>query len=156
MIQRCLQQLAPEDNQFIYDAVTSGMHIIEVATHRHGCCVLQRCIDFASATQKTQVITEIIKNSLPLVQDAFGNYVRFFTHSPPLPSHSHQQNSQVVQYVLDLNMDGVIRSFCEAMRGHFVELSMQKFSSNVVEKVSSPFFFFAKHIFILSLYLPSS
>lgn len=73
VIQRCLNRLQPEgnsliflkqmiyyfpkqkkkkDNQFIYDAVTKGTNCIQVATHRHGCCVLQRCIDHASKTQK--------------------------------------------------------------------------------------------------------
>ncbi len=50
VIQKCLNRLASSDNQFIYDAVTR--HCITVATHRHGCCVLQRCIDYASDGQK--------------------------------------------------------------------------------------------------------
>ena len=49
------------DDQFIYDAVTSGNNCVAVATHRHGCCVLQRCIDHASESQKVQLIQEIIK-----------------------------------------------------------------------------------------------
>jgi hypothetical protein len=52
---------------------------------------------------------------LPLVQDPFGNYV--------------------VQYVLDLSdakySDSLVRRFIEPVR----ELSVQKFSSNVIEKV---------------------
>ena len=39
VVQRCLQRLGPEDSQFIYDA--AGEHCVEVASHRHGCCVLQ-------------------------------------------------------------------------------------------------------------------
>ncbi|KAJ7818476.1 armadillo-type protein [Mycena olivaceomarginata] len=42
VIQKCLNKLAPEDNQFIiYNAVAASC--IEAATHHHGCCVLQRC-----------------------------------------------------------------------------------------------------------------
>lgn len=64
VIQRCLHVLSFEDKQFIFDAVTEDGHIIDVcrnvytcnhfqvATHRHGCCVLQRCIDHASEQQK--------------------------------------------------------------------------------------------------------
>lgn len=69
VIQKCLNHLPPEDNQFIYNAVAT--HCIEVATHRHGCCVLQRCIDHASESQRIQLVTEITYNSLTLVQDAF-------------------------------------------------------------------------------------
>ncbi|KAG6918676.1 hypothetical protein DXG01_012494 [Tephrocybe rancida] len=112
VIQKCLNKLAPEDNQFIYNAVAANC--VEVATHRHGCCVLQRCIDHASDHQRVQMVTEITYNALTLVQDPYGNYV--------------------VQYILDLNdsrfSDGVIRQFA----GNVCALSVQKFSSNVIEK----------------------
>ncbi|KDN49895.1 ARM repeat-containing protein [Tilletiaria anomala UBC 951] len=112
VIQKCLNRLGAEDNQFIYNAVAA--HCIEVATHRHGCCVLQRCIDHASDSQRMQLVAEITYNALTLVQDPFGNYV--------------------VQYVLDLNdarfSEAVIRQFV----GNVCALSVQKFSSNVIEK----------------------
>lgn len=112
VIQKCLNRLVPEDNQFIYNAVAA--HCVEVATHRHGCCVLQRCIDHASETQRVQLVTEITYHALTLVQDPYGNYV--------------------VQYILDLNdnrfSDAVIRQFF----GNVCALSVQKFSSNVIEK----------------------
>ncbi|CAI2166966.1 15262_t:CDS:10 [Funneliformis geosporum] len=112
VIQKCLNRLSSEDNQFIYNAVCKNC--IEVATHRHGCCVLQRCIDHASEAQKVQLVTEITYHALTLVQDPFGNYV--------------------VQYVLDLGdsrfTDALIRKFI----GNVCALSVQKFSSNVMEK----------------------
>ncbi|CAA7271426.1 unnamed protein product [Cyclocybe aegerita] len=112
VIQKCLNKLAPEDNQFIYNAVAANC--VEVATHRHGCCVLQRCIDHASEMQRVQLVNEITYNALTLVQDPYGNYV--------------------VQYILDLNdnrfSDAVIRQFS----GNVCALSVQKFSSNVIEK----------------------
>ncbi|WWD18014.1 hypothetical protein CI109_102461 [Kwoniella shandongensis] len=112
VIQKCLNKLIPEDNQFIYNAIAANL--IEVATHRHGCCVLQRSIDHASPAQRMQLVTEIIFNSLYLVQDPFGNYV--------------------IQYILDLNdarfSEPLIRTFI----GNVCSLSVQKFSSNVVEK----------------------
>lgn len=112
VIQKCLNKLAPEDNQFIYNAVAANC--VEVATHRHGCCVLQRCIDHASDHQRVQLVNEITFNALTLVQDPYGNYV--------------------VQYILDLNdnrfSDAVIRQFT----GNVCALSVQKFSSNVIEK----------------------
>ncbi|TCD66781.1 hypothetical protein EIP91_000972 [Steccherinum ochraceum] len=112
VIQKCLNKLVPEDNQFIYNAVAA--HCVEVATHRHGCCVLQRCVDHASDNQRVQLVNEITYNALTLVQDPYGNYV--------------------VQYILDLNdprfSDAVIRQFT----GNVCALSVQKFSSNVIEK----------------------
>jgi hypothetical protein len=52
VVQRCLHHLGPQYNQFIFDAVAADL--VSVATHRHGCCVLQRCIDFASMPQKVR------------------------------------------------------------------------------------------------------
>lgn len=112
VIQKCLNKLSPLDAQFIFDAV--GTHCVDVGTHRHGCCVLQRCIDHASGDQKAWLIRQISNNAVTLVQDPFGNYV--------------------VQYILDLNEP----IFTEPLVGHFKgrvgQLSRQKFSSNVIEK----------------------
>jgi hypothetical protein len=66
VIQRCLQRLGAERSQFVYDAACG--HTWEIATHRHGCCVLQRCIDHATHTQKRQLVAEIAKNALRLSQ----------------------------------------------------------------------------------------
>lgn len=52
VIQKCLHRLSADHRQFIYDAITNNC--IEVATHKHGCCVLQRCIDYASPSQKVK------------------------------------------------------------------------------------------------------
>jgi hypothetical protein len=65
--------------KFIYNAVAANC--VEVATHRHGCCVLQRCIDHASDHQRVQLVNEITYNALTLVQDPYGNYVRFSAFS---------------------------------------------------------------------------
>ncbi|KAF2878427.1 armadillo-type protein [Massariosphaeria phaeospora] len=112
VIQKCLNHLKAEDAQFIFDAV--GKHCITVGTHRHGCCVLQRCIDHASGFQKAQLVRQITANSFQLVQDPFGNYV--------------------VQYVLDLNDPNFTNPLCIGFAGKIAELSKQKFSSNVIEK----------------------
>ncbi|KAI9749933.1 MAG: hypothetical protein M1835_001469 [Candelina submexicana] len=112
VIQKCLNRLSPEDAQFIFNAV--GVNCVVVGTHRHGCCVLQRCIDHASGHQKAQLISQISANAFALVQDPFGNYV--------------------VQYILDLNEPAFTDPLCHGFRGHISALSKQKFSSNVIEK----------------------
>ena len=113
VIQRCLHHLNSKDNQFIYDAVSRCC--VSVATHKHGCCVLQRTIDYATIPQKRQLVQEIVANSLELVQDAFGNYV--------------------VQYILDLGESTIAHGVMQNLLGNISSLSVQKFSSNVVEKV---------------------
>lgn len=112
VVQRCLQRLKNEDNQFIFDAAAS--HCVEIASHRHGCCVLQRCVDFASGVQQHQLVAEIATNSLALSQDQYGNYV--------------------VQYILELGLPWASVEVISRLEGSFAHLAMQKFSSNVVEK----------------------
>ncbi|KAG8694993.1 hypothetical protein FRC08_008124 [Ceratobasidium sp. 394] len=73
VVQACLYYLTPEDNQFIYDTVVA--HCVNVAAHRHGCCIIQRCIEHGSNRQRIQLITEIVFHALTLVQDPYGNYV---------------------------------------------------------------------------------
>jgi hypothetical protein len=55
-------------------------------------------------------------NVLPLVQDPFGNYV--------------------VQYVLDLGEVQYSDALVRCLIKHVCDLSVQKFSSNVIEKVN--------------------
>ncbi|KAI0113722.1 ARM repeat-containing protein [Nemania sp. FL0031] len=112
VIQKCLNKLGSADSEFIFSAV--GNHCIEVGTHRHGCCVLQRCIDHASGSQKSWLIQQITENATRLVQDPFGNYV--------------------VQYIIDLNEPTFTEPLAQRFLGKIGSLSRHKFSSNVVEK----------------------
>ncbi|KTW28107.1 hypothetical protein T552_01968 [Pneumocystis carinii B80] len=112
VIQKCLNKLSTNDIQFIFDAICSNC--VEVATHRHGCCVLQRCIDHASDSQKIQIAKEIMNHAFNLVQDPFGNYV--------------------VQYILDLGDARFSEPLIHRFIGNVCLLSVQKFSSNVIEK----------------------
>ncbi|KAJ5267617.1 hypothetical protein N7478_010425 [Penicillium angulare] len=112
VIQKCLNRLSSDDADFIYRAV--GAHCVIVGSHRHGCCVLQRCIDHASGPQRARLISQVIQNAYPLVQDPFGNYV--------------------IQYILDLKDDDFTLPLCNLFTGSIVPLSKNKFSSNVIEK----------------------
>ncbi|CAH8309743.1 unnamed protein product [Eruca vesicaria subsp. sativa] len=112
VIQRCLQCLGTEDNKFIFDAATK--FCTEIATHRHGCCVLQKCIAYSMRQQREKLIAEISRNSLPLAQDPFGNYA--------------------VQFVIELRIPSAVAMMLAQLKGHYVQLSMQKFSSHMVER----------------------
>lgn len=112
VVQACLHNLSSDTNKFIFDNVTANC--VHVATHRHGCCVMQRCIDYGNAEQREALISEIVNKTLLLVQDPFGNYV--------------------IQYILDLKSPEIMMDVFGLLSGNFVKLSMGKFSSNVVEK----------------------
>ncbi|XP_047313607.1 pumilio homolog 12-like [Impatiens glandulifera] len=110
--QRCLQYLRPEYIEFLFEAATA--HCIELATDRHGCCVLQKCLGLSSGVQKAQLICQITSNTPLLSEDQFGNYV--------------------VQFILENQIMWASSCILEQLEGSHGYLSMQKYSSNVVEK----------------------
>ena len=111
-IQRILLKLPYQYTQFIFDAVAASVE--DVARHRHGCCVIQRCLDSRHSAARSHLVSRIVEKSLELMQDAYGNYV--------------------VQYVLDVCGDDEVHAICESVIGKVCLLAIQKFSSNVMEK----------------------
>ena len=112
VIQRILLKLGHVHSKFVFDAVAESVG--DVARHRHGCCVIQRCLDSPPSTARSHLVHRIVDKSLELMQDAYGNYV--------------------VQYVLDVCSDDDVHAVCESVIGKVNLLAIQKFSSNVMEK----------------------
>ncbi|KAF8102680.1 hypothetical protein N665_0197s0042 [Sinapis alba] len=112
VVQRCLQYLLPHCKKLLFEAAIT--HCVELATDRHGCCVLQKCIGHFQGEHKDHLVSEIASNALLLSQDPFGNYA--------------------LQYVFELQLEWAINEILEQLEGKYTELSMQKCSSNVVEK----------------------
>jgi len=112
VIQRILLKLPYHQSQFVFDAVAASVG--DVARHRHGCCVIQRCLDSPPSEARSHLVCRIVEKALELMQDAYGNYV--------------------VQYVLDVCGDDDVHAVCESVVGKVNLLAIQKFSSNVMEK----------------------
>ncbi|KAI3445727.1 hypothetical protein Pfo_002392 [Paulownia fortunei] len=112
VVQRCLQCFTTEDSKFIF--VAAAKYCVDIATHQHGCCVLQRCISHSTGELRENLVAEISANGLLLAQDAFGNYV--------------------VQFILELKIPSATSKLTSQFEGNYVHLSRQKFSSHVVEK----------------------
>lgn len=55
VLQLCLTSIKSPHNDFIYSEVAHSC--LKVATHKHGCCVLQKCIDYA--TKKQRVVLSV-------------------------------------------------------------------------------------------------
>lgn len=87
---------------------------LEVATHKHGCCVLQRCLENGTKEQKQEFGKLISKHINTLIADPFGNYL--------------------VQHVFQFRDEQSVGLIIDEIRIRFIELSKQKFSSNVIEK----------------------
>jgi len=111
LIQSFLKQFPSEKNQFIYDAINDDC--VDVATHKVGCTLINRCVDYANDQQLHQLVTKVTSHCLDLVQDQFGNYV--------------------VQHLLATKVH-FAPLIIKSLLGHIPELSTQKFSSNVIEK----------------------
>ena len=80
VIKYCLQTMTPADNQFIYEALTQD--IMDIARHKYGCSMLQRCLDYATEEQARLVSDRVAVDAMPLIEDAFGNYiVQYLLHS---------------------------------------------------------------------------
>lgn len=112
VIQRIILKLGPKYSEFVFDAVAASVG--DVARHRHGCCVIQRCLDSPPSEARSHLVRRIVEKALELMQDAYGNYV--------------------VQYVLDVCSDDDVHAVCESVVGKVNLLAIQKFSSNVMEK----------------------
>ncbi|KAJ3439418.1 pumilio homology domain family member [Anaeramoeba flamelloides] len=110
VVQKCFIKFSQEKNLYIFKAIVENYMII--AGHKHGCCVMQRCIDFAPRKYRDALTGNIIKNVVKLIQNPFANYV--------------------IQYML--NTDICSEDIIESVKGKMINLSIQKFSSNVVEK----------------------
>ncbi|WOK99857.1 hypothetical protein Cni_G08569 [Canna indica] len=112
VINSCLTSFAPEYNAFIFDA--AAKYCVRLATDQHGCCILQRCMDHASGVYRERLLLKLSDHGYALALDAFGNYA--------------------VQYILRLGSRFVNAKLVTLFKGNYVTMSIQKFSSNVVEK----------------------
>jgi len=112
VVQRVLQKFSHCHASFVFEAV--AVAVGDVARHRHGCCVIQRCLDSPVSPARSNLVGKIVENALDLMQDAYGNYV--------------------VQYVLDVCSEEEATAVCESVIGKVSLLAVQKFSSNVIEK----------------------
>lgn len=115
VIQKILNKYMADDCQFIYDLIIDDLFV--VATHKHGCCVLQKCLNHVTMAQLGQFLAAILAplNFGRLINDQFGNYV--------------------LQYLILINLWEINY----AVFGNFVrhgvgQLCTLKFLLNVVEK----------------------
>ncbi|XP_062204341.1 pumilio homolog 12-like [Phragmites australis] len=108
----CLQKMSPEYNAFLLNAAIE--YCFELAKDRQGCCIIQKCILHANMEQKNRLLYSITSRALDLAEDQYGNYV--------------------IQYILELKVTWATDKILDKLEGHYGYLSMQKCSSNVVEK----------------------
>lgn len=102
----------PSQSEFIYELILKNAP--SIATHRHGCCVLQRYLVNREDSFCKQLIEKLDKNFFLLAVDQFGNYI--------------------IQSIMKLNDQQLNDSFAMKMIDNIIYYSKHKFSSNIVEK----------------------
>jgi hypothetical protein len=56
--------------QFLIDAAASRH--LQLVRDRHGCCVVQKCIEYANEEQKNNLLNKITPGALRLSEDQYG------------------------------------------------------------------------------------
>ncbi|KAK2385457.1 pumilio [Trifolium repens] len=111
VIVQCVKLFPPELQKIILDEV--ARNCVDIATDKVGCSVIQKCFDYSGRTAIQLLVFRIIIYSMLLAESPYGNYV--------------------VQYVIKMEIPFANKLMIAELRGNFVRLSMNKYSSNVVE-----------------------
>lgn len=113
IIQKFIKEITFPNNQFIYNILSKNL--MELATDKHGCCVIQKCIEEGNKDQQDRLIAMLIEQGSTLVLDQYGNYV--------------------IQYIISLRDQKINTQIVSTLLPNIYNLSKEKFSSNVIEKV---------------------
>ncbi|THU56850.1 hypothetical protein C4D60_Mb11t21540 [Musa balbisiana] len=115
VIQKCIECVPQDAIQFIIS--TFYDQVVTLSTHPYGhCCrVIQRVLEYCDDPNTQQIVMgEILQSVSLLTQDQYGNYV--------------------VQHVLEHGKPSERSAIIKKLAGQIVQMSLQKFASNVVEK----------------------
>lgn len=107
--------ISSPQNDFIVDFLCQNAQ--EIATQKHSCCALQKCIESVNPQQKKKLFTAVAMNSFNLFADQYGNYV--------------------VQFIINACDYEINHMLMVNFLRDFEQFSIQKYSSNVIEKCLS-------------------
>ena len=102
------KECAEEINKIIIDNCSL------LATHKHGCCILQKMLESPDRKTRNQLISKLIENCFVLIIDQFGNYV--------------------IQSILLLNEKNYSSAIAMKICDNIPYYSKHRYSSNVIEK----------------------
>lgn len=119
------------DCTFILNLLTA--QCAAIATTQQGCIIMQRAMDVAAEPHRTMLFNAIYSNLYSFAKDPFGNYV--------------------VQHMLEVgDRTSNSQAFAASFSSHVVELSCNKFASNVVEKSLYHVTPEAQHTLLMEMY----
>jgi len=112
IIQKFITTIGYPKNQFIFEFIQKN--VILIGLNKHGCCALQKCIEFGTEKQRNDIVNFSIKHSRLFLTDQYGNYV--------------------LQNIISYQNYIAIRVITESFLKEIFKLSKEKYSSNVIEK----------------------
>ena len=89
-------------------------NFIPLCKDKHGCCVIQKCIEAGIKEQKEKLFNLSNQYCRQLISDQFGNYV--------------------IQYVVGLNNNIINKNIVIVIMEDLIHLCKEKYASNVIEK----------------------
>ena len=101
------------NNQIIYSFIVQNIYYI--ATHKHSCCTLQKCLEEGNNIQRQEILMALAYISNQLFADQFGNYA--------------------IQYALSMKNEVANKIITAQYLNNFQQNISDKISSNVYEKV---------------------
>ena len=101
------------NNQIIYSFIVQNIYYI--ATHKHSCCTLQKCLEEGNNIQRQEILMSLAYISNQLFADQFGNYA--------------------IQFALSLKNEMANKIIISQYLNNFQQNISDKISSNVYEKV---------------------
>ena len=116
VVNRCLEFHFPDVFDFIYKEAYENF--VSMAKSQYGVVILRNIIDNEDNPYKASFIRTAIENSIELSQHQYGNFI--------------------IQHVIDaktFDAENTRVQILTKFKGSIIELSMQKYSSNVIEKV---------------------
>lgn len=102
----------PNATKVIYQEIAEN--IVPISMHKHGCCVLQKCIERAETKEQQQLFSLLLYNCKDLIIDQCGNYI--------------------IQFIITLNINEINVNVANQLSSDIENFSKQKYASNVVEK----------------------
>ena len=112
VFQKILKIVPRKKNEFLYSKLTEI--VIDISLLQQGVTILQTSFECATLEQKDKICNKIIDNISKLINDKYGNYT--------------------VQTIVLLNEDNLNMRIFKYISENILELSKQKFSSNVIDK----------------------
>ena len=110
--QKLLRIFPKERNQFLYDSLIKISFPVSII--QQGATLLQTAFDYSSKEQQEKLCTVIIDKIADLINDKYGNYT--------------------IQTIFKLYNDKINDKIYEYIDKNILQLSKEKFSSNVIDK----------------------